>query len=128
MLEIIPLALAAAVYPTLLAGVIIILGRPAPKPLLLGFLLGGLITSMVAGCIIVFALGGSVSKSSQRSASPVVDLVGGILAVLIAVTLARKPDLIRERRARRAARHASNPRASEHRAEEHDSFTTRMLA
>ena len=41
MLTILPLAFAAAVYPTLLAGVVAILSRPEPKPLLIGFLGGG---------------------------------------------------------------------------------------
>ncbi|MGZ4286700.1 MAG: hypothetical protein ACXVW5_21095 [Solirubrobacteraceae bacterium] len=41
MLSILPLAFAAAFYPTLLAGVIVMLTRPAPRPLLVGFLLGG---------------------------------------------------------------------------------------
>lgn len=123
MLNILPLAFAAAVYPTLLAGVIVMLGRPAPRPLLVGFLLGGVIISMLAGCTIVFALGGSVSTSSQRSASPVVDLVGGLLAVAVAVVLARKPDLARARRERRAAKQAEKVPE-----EAHESFTTRMLA
>jgi hypothetical protein len=40
------LALAAAVYPTLLAGVIVILSRPNPLRLLGGFLLGGMTISI----------------------------------------------------------------------------------
>ena len=56
MLTILPLAFAAALYPTLLAGVIVILNRPTPKPLLVGFLLGGLLISVTAGLIIVFVL------------------------------------------------------------------------
>jgi hypothetical protein len=44
--SIIPLAIAAAVYPTLLAGVILLLGRDNPAPLLAGFLAGGVLISL----------------------------------------------------------------------------------
>jgi hypothetical protein len=85
--EIIPLALAAAVYPTLLAGVIVLLAREKPSPLLAGFLAGGVLISLAAGLIIVFALGGAVSTKSQNSASPTIDLIIGILSLILGAML-----------------------------------------
>ena len=55
--------------------------------LLAGFLAGGMGISIIAGLIIVFALDGAVSTSDQKSASPWVDLVVGILSIMLAVVL-----------------------------------------
>jgi len=88
--NIIPLAFAAAVYPTLLAGVIILLAREQPAKMLAAFLAGGVLISLTAGLIIVFVLGGSVSTKNQKSASPTVDLVFGVLSILLAVVLYRR--------------------------------------
>jgi Sap, sulfolipid-1-addressing protein len=85
--SIIPLAVAAAVYPTLLAGVIVLLARDKPAPLLAGFLAGGVLISVTTGLIIVFALGGAVSTKNQNSASPAIDLIAGILSVILAGVL-----------------------------------------
>jgi hypothetical protein len=85
--SIIPLALAAAVYPTLLAGVIIILGRDKPVAMLAAFLAGGVLISVGSGLIIVFALDGAVSTKSQNSASATVDLIAGILSIVLAGVL-----------------------------------------
>src|SRR4051812_42366226 len=52
----IALALAASIYPTILAGVIVILGQDNPRRLLLGFLLGGMTVSIVFGVAITNAL------------------------------------------------------------------------
>lgn len=87
MASILPLALAAAVYPTLLAGVIVLLGRDKPAPLLAGFLAGGVLVSVVAGLIIVLGLDGAVSTKSQRSASPTIDLILGVLSIGLAGVL-----------------------------------------
>jgi hypothetical protein len=81
------LAVAAAVYPTLPARVIVLLGQDRAVPLLAGFLGGGVLVSLVRGLIVVFVLDGAVSTSSQRSASPTVDLVLGGLSVLLAAVL-----------------------------------------
>lgn len=85
--SIILLALAAAVYPTLLAAVIVLLARDRPARLLAAFLAGGILISITAGLIIVFALDGTVSTSNQKAASPTVDLVAGILSLVLAVVL-----------------------------------------
>jgi hypothetical protein len=90
MASIIPLAFAAALYPTLLAGVIILLAREKPAPMLAAFLAGGVLISVAAGMIIVFALGGAVSTKNQRSASPTVDLIAGVLSLTLAAVLWRR--------------------------------------
>ena len=90
MASIIPLAFAAALYPTLLAGVIVLLARDKPVAMLAAFLAGGVLISLVAGLIIVFALGGAVSTKNQKSASPTIDLVIGVLSLVLAAVLWRR--------------------------------------
>jgi hypothetical protein len=85
--SIIPLAFAAALYPTLLAGVIVLLARDKPVAMLAAFLAGGMLISVTAGLIIVFALGGAVSTKNQKSASPTIDLIAGILSIVLAAVL-----------------------------------------
>ena len=79
------LALAAAVYPTLLAGVILILAQPRPLRMLFGFLFGGLTISIIAGIGIIRALesSGAVSTSS-RSTKPIVSIAAGVVSLLVA--------------------------------------------
>jgi Sap, sulfolipid-1-addressing protein len=84
-LTLVLLALAAAVYPTLLAGVILILSQPRPLRMLLGFLAGGYIVSMVAGIAIVRALESSGAvDTSHRSTKPIVSIVAGALSLSVA--------------------------------------------
>jgi hypothetical protein len=129
MLNVLPLAFAAAVYPTLLAGVIVMLKAPAPKRLLVGFLAGGWLVSLAAGLAIVFALQGAVSTSSLQSSSPTVDLVAGILSLLLAAVLWRRHThpSIRPSRTRAAMRrlHRKNPTPQE--GAPAVSFTQRLL-
>lgn len=79
------LALAAAVYPTLLAGVILILAQPRPLRMLFGFLAGGYIISMIAGIAIIRALESSGAVStSHHSTRPIVSIVAGALSLGVA--------------------------------------------
>ena len=94
MADIIPLALAAAVYPPLLAGIIILLARDKPVAMLAAFMAGGMLVTFVLGLLIVFVLGDWLSNKSQNSASPVVDIVIGVLSLVAAFVLHRR---IRER-------------------------------
>lgn len=103
-LDIILLACAGAVYPTLLAGVILILGRPNPLRMLTGFLVGGLVISIGAGIGIFKALESSGAVSQSHSTKPVVDIVIGTLSVLVAWGVASgriTGAWLRERRRRR---------------------------
>ena len=97
------LALEAAVYPTLLAAVVILLSQPRPRRLITAYLAGGMAISITVGLGIVFALEGSKAVTSSRSGlSWGADLAAGGLALLLAVALAtRADDRVRRRRARR---------------------------
>jgi hypothetical protein len=84
-LTLVLLALAAAVYPTLLAGVILILSQPRPLRMLLGFLAGGYIISMIAGIAIVRAVESSGAvDTSHHSTKPIVSIVAGALSLSVA--------------------------------------------
>jgi hypothetical protein len=99
------LALEAAIYPTLLAAVVILLSQPRPQRLLAAYLAGGLTISISLGVIIVFALKNSKAVSGGGSLlSWGADLVVGGLALLLAVAIAvRADERLRQRRARRKA-------------------------
>ena len=94
MADIFVLAFAAALYPLLLAGVLLILTQPDPRGLLLAFLLGGMLVSLVAGTAILVAVDESgvlrPSSSSRDSVSPGVDIVAGLVSLGLAVVLARR--------------------------------------
>jgi hypothetical protein len=68
------LALWAAIYPTLLACVVVIPLLPRHERLLLGFWLGAMAMSVTCGLIIVFTLGvmraGSRTVRADRRSSP----------------------------------------------------------
>ena len=78
-------AFTAALNPTLLGATTVMLLLDHPKRLLLGYLLGAMMTSITLGLVIVFALDGSSSATSttQNTLSPAADLaLGGILLVV----------------------------------------------
>jgi hypothetical protein len=105
-LQLLVLALDAALYPTLLAAVVILLAQEHPRRLLGAYLAGGLTISIGLGLAIVFALSGSnwLNKGQSSGLSWKVDLTFGGLAVLAALTLALRWDQrLRERRQRRKA-------------------------
>ena len=96
------LALEAALYPTLLAAVVILLAQPRRVTLLGSYLAGGLTISIGLGCAIVFAAQGALSKGSSSTLSWTADLTIGGLALLLAVALATRSDQrLRDRRATR---------------------------
>jgi Sap, sulfolipid-1-addressing protein len=103
MLELLPLALGSAVYPTLLAMVVLILGRPGPRRILAAYLAGALLVSMAVGLAVVRLLdAGKLVGGSHRTVSPAVDVGVGLLAVLLLWALLTDRDRrLRERRRRR---------------------------
>jgi hypothetical protein len=107
-LQLLVLAVYAALYPTLLACVVILLSQPRRRALLTAYLAGGLTISITLGLGIVAALKGSnaVPKSDSR-ASWVTDLAAGGLALLLAVALAVHADA--RFKARHRARHPAKP-------------------
>ena len=90
-LQLLLLALDAALYPTLLAAVVILLNQPRRLALMSAYLAGGLIISIGAGLLVVFGLEGAV-HGSHSTVSWTVDLAVGGLALLLAVALATRAD------------------------------------
>jgi hypothetical protein len=107
-LELLVLALDAALYPTLLACVVILLSQSRRRSLLTAFLAGGLTISIVLGLGIIAVLEESNAVPESRSgASWVTDLAVGGLALLLAVALAAQADT--RLKARHHARHPGKP-------------------
>src|SRR5215213_9042008 len=102
-LDLLPLALWSAFYPTLLAIVVLILGRPQPRRLLLAYYFGGLTTSFAAAAVLIAAFdAGHDVGASDRAVGPGVDLAVGLLALaLFWVLLTDRDRRLRERRAAR---------------------------
>jgi Sap, sulfolipid-1-addressing protein len=107
-------SLFAALNPTLLAAVTVMLTLLSPKRLLSGYLGGALITSFTCGLVLVFVLNGSsTSSSAKHTVNPVLDVVFGALILLIAFVVGTGRD--KRRRARSArkreeAKHKPLPR------------------
>jgi hypothetical protein len=113
-LQLLFLALDAALYPTLLAVVVILLNQPRRVPLLGAYLATGLIVSVGVGLALVFALEGAFHKGSHTLSSSV-DLTVGGLALLVAVALATRADArFAERRKTKSSEPAqAGPQTSE---------------
>jgi hypothetical protein len=90
-LQLLLLAVDAALYPTLLAAVVILLNQPRRLALLGTYLAGGLIISIGAGLLLVFAVNGAFHRGNP-DLSAAVDLTVGGLALLLAVALATRAD------------------------------------
>ncbi len=92
MWELLPLALLSAVYPTLVAVVVVALAAPRPARAMAFFLLGGMIASVTIGLVLVFALqGSSFVSGSNPPADPIVYFGAGALALVLAVLVRRRP-------------------------------------
>jgi hypothetical protein len=66
-MQVLLLALDAALYPTLLAAVVILLSQPRRLPLLATYVCGGLTISIAAGLAVIFVLEGSGALDNSRS-------------------------------------------------------------
>jgi len=84
------LGLAAAVYPQLLAVVVVILTRPHPRPLLWACFVGSLAVNVACGILVfvVFRSRGSILGTSSRRLGPTAYLVIGVIAVILATVVA----------------------------------------
>ncbi len=89
LVDLLVLAIGAAFYPTLLAVVVILLGRPQPARLLLFFLLGALSISVTIGLAAVFVLQPENFGGHEHSVGAWVNLVAGMLALVGAALLLR---------------------------------------
>ena len=99
------LSLLASLNPTLLAATTVMLLLPSPSRLMLGYLLGAMMTSITLGLVIVFSLSGSsTTKTTKKTLSPAVDIALGCIALVIAWVLGSgRFDRYRERRRERKA-------------------------
>jgi hypothetical protein len=103
LLDLLPLALGSAIYPTLLAMVVLILGRPNPRRILAAYLVGGMLMSLTVGGLVIASLNaGNVVGGSDKTVSPAVDIAVGLIALLLFWVLLTDRDAgMRERRARK---------------------------
>jgi Sap, sulfolipid-1-addressing protein len=77
-------SLTAALNPTLLTAVTVMLTLRKPKRLLTGYLLGALVTSITCGLLLVFALpGSSTSSTAKQSVNPILSIALGALILMI---------------------------------------------
>jgi Sap, sulfolipid-1-addressing protein len=104
-------ALTAALNPTLVAASTVMMLLPNPRRLMLGYLLGALMTSITLGLIIVFSLKGSSAVSTtQNTVSPAATIALGAIAIVGAVVLrSQRHEQAAERR-RAAKRDKAPPR------------------
>src|SRR3954453_4976839 len=110
------LAFAAALNPTLLAMSTIMLLAPEPKRLFLGYLLGAMLTSMTLGLVIVFAFADSSGTSTaQRTLSPALEAALGIILLVVAIVLGTDRDrgFQEKRQARKEAKGPKKPSRTE---------------
>jgi hypothetical protein len=86
------LGLAAAVYPQLLAVVVVILTRPRPRPLLWACYLGSLLVALGCGIALlaIFRLNGSVAGTSSNRLGPSAYLVIGVITVVVSAFVATR--------------------------------------
>jgi Sap, sulfolipid-1-addressing protein len=91
-------ALTAALNPTLLTAVTVMLTLEKPERLLTGYLVGAAVTSITCGLLLVFALpGSSTSSTAKHSVNPVLNVVLGALILVICFVVGTGRD--RRRRA-----------------------------
>jgi Sap, sulfolipid-1-addressing protein len=90
-------SLTAALNPTLLAAVTLMLTLPSPERLLLGYLLGAALTSVTCGLLLVFALPGTKTLSTAKhTVSPAIDITLGTLILVIVFVVATGRDRRRQ--------------------------------
>ncbi len=104
-MDIFLLAFSAALNPTLLAATTVMLLLPKPRNLMLGYLLGALMTSISLGLVIVFSLEDSGAvEAAKDTLGPVADIALGAIFLIVARVLGGERDaILKERRERRRA-------------------------
>jgi hypothetical protein len=89
MLELVPLALASAVDPVLIAAVAVMLSRGSPANLLVAYLVGGAGVSVGAGVLVLLVLGTvGVGLGSSGGESSGVDMAAGGVLLAVAIVAA----------------------------------------
>jgi hypothetical protein len=97
--ELLPLALLSAVYPTLIAVLVVALTMRRPAREMAFFLMGGMLASVSIGCLIVFLMrGSSFTSGSSPPADPIVYFTVGGLSLLAAFVVRRRPPSKKEKK------------------------------
>jgi len=123
------LALEAAIYPTLIAAVVILLAQPQRVKLLAAYLAGGLTISVGLGLALVFAAQPALEKQGSKSGlSWTTDLAIGGLALLLAVALATRADERARRRLAARKAHRAEGRPPKPEQEDREPWSQRLLA
>jgi hypothetical protein len=105
-------AFTAMANPSLLAASTVLLILPNPKKLMLGYLLGALMTSVTLGLVIVFALqDSSFVGETKHTISPAVDIALGCILLVISLVIAsdRRQRYSAERRERKEPKKEKGP-------------------
>jgi len=103
------LALGAALNPTLVAASTLMMLLPNPGRLMLGYLLGALMTSITLGLVIISKLENSTAVSTTKNTlSPAATMVLGVIALICAFVLGRGRDEAAAER-RRARKQEKGP-------------------
>jgi Sap, sulfolipid-1-addressing protein len=98
-------SLTAALNPSLLAAVTLMLTLEKPKRLLSGYLVGAMVTSVTCGLVLVFALPtSSTSSTAKHSVNPALNIALGALLLLVVFVVGTGRDQRRRNWAER--RHA----------------------
>lgn len=92
MATILALGFAAAVYPQLLAVVVVILTRPNPQRLLWACYLGAATTTLACSAVVLVAFRGreTIAGSSSRGLGAATYLIAGTIALLLAALVASR--------------------------------------
>ncbi len=86
-------SLTAALNPSLLAAVTLMLALEKPKRLLSGYLAGAMLTSVTCGLLLVFALpSSSTSSTSKHSVNPALNIALGALLLVVVIVVATGRD------------------------------------
>jgi hypothetical protein len=104
-------SLTAALNPSLLSAVTVMLTLDKPKRLLVGYLLGALITSVTCGLVLVFALpDSSTSSAAKRGVDPVLNIaLGALILVIVFIVASGRDRRRREWRERKRERAKTKP-------------------
>jgi hypothetical protein len=107
-------SLTAALNPSLLTAVTVMLTLERPERLLTGYLLGALLTSITCGLLLVFALpDSSTSSTAKHGVNPVLNIALGGLVLVVVFVVATGRDTRRRawsERKRERAKDKSPPR------------------
>jgi len=110
--DIFVLAFTAALNPTLVAASTLMMLLPNPVRLMLGYLLGALLTSITLGLLIISTLEGSDTvNTTKNTVSPAATIALGCIALVGAVVLGTDRHLFNEahRRARQESKKEKGP-------------------